>query len=1517
MSTPLSASFIHLHVHSHYSLLNALPKPKELVATAAADGQDALAITDAGALYGAIDFYKACTEAGIKPIIGLDAYLAPRTRFDKEHNIDKPRSRLVLLAKTFTGYQNLIKLVSPAYAEGSYSHPRRDDELLTELKDDLVCIIPSFAGEVAQALKDGEQERAAERLDWYKTTFGADCYLEVSHHPEIFDHQENQERITALAKETDTPLVAAHDVYYLSSEDRIARETLVKIQNGGVVDSTNDHEQQENFSFTTQAQMAEWFADVPEALANTVKIAEACTVEITLGQDAWMFPNYVIESGRDADEELRVTADAGVAWRGLDPTDEAVRTRLDYELNVIRMKGYAKYFLVVGDLLREARERGILTTIRGSVAGSLTTYVLGITNVNPLEYNLPFERFLNPERPSAPDIDMDFADDRRDEIIEYSKQKYGEDKVAQIGTFGTMMARAAVRDVARALGHSYATGDRIAKLIPLGAQGFPMTIAKALEIEPDLAELYKKDAESREVIDLAQKIEGRARHLGVHAAGVVIAPAPLDQFVPIQPDPKTGKYITQYEMKSVGEDGVGLLKFDFLGIKNLAILADAVKRVQETRSIAIDIEQIALDDEKTFAMLARGETMGLFQLNGSGMTAFLTQLRPSTIHDINAMVALYRPGPMESIPQYIERKHNPALVTYLDPRMESILERSYGVITYQDDVMMISIELAGYSWLEADKLRKAMGKKIPEVMAAEREKLHDGLIAHGMSEQKAEELWHRIEPFAAYGFNKCLPASTRILDAESGIPTTIGEMLEAKKDNFTVAALDTDWKVTRASANTIFKNGVKPIYKLTTRSGRTIKATGNHPFRTWHGWRNLEDVTNGMRVAVPRYLPEPTNPSSLSKTQAAALGYLLAEGNLCHPHGIYFYSTANDECADFQKLAESFENCAVTRNSSKSATSLYVRKIDAQRPNELYDWVRYLGLHGKRATEKFVPGCVFSSPNKIVEVFLGKLWQGDGAISVANWQTFYATSSHQLAQDVQHLLLRLNIVSTIHSKSFKYRGTRKSGWTIVVSGETNLKSLLQTVGRHLLPEKQEKLRHLVIKSGQRSNQLGRGTRDIVPIDVLDDVQEIIATKGYSSAKIAEEAGISPRLLGKDARKKGFSRCTLRKIAEVLNSNHLRKLASSDVLWDEVIAIEECGKEMTYDVSVPGQHNFVADGFFVHNSHAASYGRVAYQTAYMKANYPVEYMAAVLTADAGDTDKISEIISECTRMGIEVLPPDINESFADFTVVPGQETIRFGLVTIKNFGEGIADTIITERTEHGPFTSLQDFLSRIGDRNLNKKSLESLIKVGAFDAFGERGQLLGNLDLLLGYNRERITERETAQDSLFGGLSGGTSDLTLTPAEPATVADKLLWEKELLGVYLSGHPLNAVRSEVEKRPRIGAIKRAVVAGDDLSIARFKGETITTGLIESVRELLTKKGDRMAFVRLVDEDDFIELVAFPEPYQEYRDLLAPGTCVAVKGRLTIRNDEPSIALEKVKVLQAAPAATSDVDTPAPGA
>lgn len=1095
----MASRFIHLHTHSHYSFLQALPKIDELVDKAVAEGMDALALTDAGNMHGAIEFYKSATKAGIKPILGVDAYLAPRSRFDRDEHEEGKRSRIVLLAENNVGYTNLLALVTSSWTEGFSLRPRIDTEILRKHHEGIIAIIPSFAGVVAQALRAGDTDGAAAALAESKEIFGANSvFLEITHHPTVAGHEALMENMVALARASGTPLVAQHDVYYLAPDDREATEIMRRIQHGA-----RGRNEEEDFSFISEKKALQLFAETPEAVDSSRAIADRCSLSFELGK--WTFPAVPVSEGfTNHDEELRAKAFAGIKQRGLSETREVV-DRITYELGIIINKGFAVYYLIVADLLAFARRAGILTTTRGSAAGSLVAYLIGVTNVNPLFYKLPFERFLNPERPKAPDIDMDMADNRRDEMIAYTKEKYGADHVAQIGTFGTMMARAAVRDVARALGHSYSTGDRIAKLIPVGSQGFPMTIERAMGLEPDLKAIYDEDDDAREIIDLAKRIEGCVRHVGVHAAGVVVSPTPLVEWSPIQPDPKgTGKLITQYDMYSITDEygGVGLLKFDFLGIKNLAILADAVARVKETRGIAIDIENVPIDDATTYAMLARGETEGTFQLNGSGMTRWLKELRPSTIHDINAMVALYRPGPMETIPQYIERKQNPKLIRFVDPRMQEYLDFSYGLLVYQDDVLLTAIKLAGYSWLEADQLRKAMGKKIPKVMMAEKEKLLKGFVEYGkLPKEKAEKLWSLIEPFAAYGFNK--------------------------------------------------------------------------------------------------------------------------------------------------------------------------------------------------------------------------------------------------------------------------------------------------------------------------------------------------------------------------------------------------------------------------------------------AHAASYGKVAYQTAYMKANYPVEYLSALLTADAGDTEQIALFVAEATRMGIPVLPPDVNESGSDFTVVraaaevsearvsqrdgarggdfsaekyaalgegtppPHLDAIRFGLSSIKNFGDGISEAIIAERKARGPFASLSDFLSRVGSKNLNRKSLESLIKCGALDslttAAHKRGTLLENIETLLAFHREATAV--APQDSLFGTIMK-PAELSLPEGRATSLLDKLAWEKELLGIYVSGHPLDAYTD---------VTKKAV-----LTLAKILEEPqpgmllIIPVLVTAVRTILTKSGEKMAFVTLEDKTGSIESVVFARLYKEHAAALTPGSCLLVKGKVSVRSGETSLALDELKPL-----------------
>ncbi len=1059
------APFVHLHVHSHYSLLEALPQIDALVEIAKADGQTALALTDNGNLYGAIDFYKACKKAEINPILGVDMFVAPRTRHDKDHALDSHTFRIVLLVKNEVGYHNLLRLISRAWTEGLYNgRPRADRALLEEYREGLIAIVPSFAGEHAKAIKNDDTERARESLAWYKKTYGTDCYVEITHHPEIEGHEVRMQKIIALAREIDIPLVAAHDVYYLKPEDAVARELVVKIREGSTLNQDNA-ENLPDFSFISTKTANEYFKHLPEALENTTKIAKSCALELTLGKA--IFPTFKIPADTTDDAELSKLVEAGIPDRHMQESP-VLRTRINYELGIIAQKKYASYFLIVADLLAYARSVGILTNTRGSAAGSLVSYLCGITTVDPIAFNMPFERFLNPERPSAPDIDMDIADNRRDELIEYARQKYGDAYVVQIGTFGTMLARAAVRDVSRALGHSYGVGDRIAKLIPFPKQGFPVFIKQSIEEVPELKEAYAKDAEAHEILDLAQKVEGNARHIGVHAAGVIIAPTHITDFSPIQPDPKGGKTITQYDMYSITDEygGVGLLKFDFLGLTNLSVLADAVERVRVRLKIQVDLNTIPLDDKDVFAMLTRGETLGVFQMAGGGMTAALKELKPTVVHDLNAMVALYRPGPIAFIPEYIRRKHNPALVTYLDPRLESILKPTHGVLIYQDDVMMIAVQLAGYSWGEADKFRKAMGKKIPEEMAKQKDKFVSGCIERGMKPAVTQELWQQIETFAAYGFNK--------------------------------------------------------------------------------------------------------------------------------------------------------------------------------------------------------------------------------------------------------------------------------------------------------------------------------------------------------------------------------------------------------------------------------------------SHAVSYGGLAYKTAFMKAHYPLDYMAAVLTATGGDIDEISEIVAECKRMGIQILPPSVNESLGNFTVT-NEKSIRFGLYSIKNFGTAIADLIIKVRGKQG-FKDLADFLTHVNDdtaqgKNLNKKSLESLVMSGALDDFGDRGNFYGNIELLLSFHREQ-TKAPTDQISLFGSLSTEKATLTLPKSNPVSIDTRLNWEKELLGLYISGHPLDKYRELFAKQKM--SLK---VAKTDFPRG---AETVIAGMLESIQPIVTKGGERMLFGIVNDLSDTIEIVAFPRTLKEYSELFKPGTCLALKGKFSERNGTPSFIVDKIKAL-----------------
>ena len=1060
-------NFVHLHTHSHYSLLDGLSKIDDMVKLAKKHGMPAIGLTDHGVMYGAIDFYTSCVKNDIKPIIGCEVYVANRSRHQKEPHVDNKRYHLTLLAKNNAGYQNLIKLTTAAHLEGYYYKPRVDKELLREHSEGIICLSGCPASELGRTIQSGNLEKAEKVIEEYQSIFGKENYfMEIMYHPDMDWYPQWKEALVNFSKKLNIPLVATQDSHYLYPDDAFAHKTLVAISTNTDVNETGIFAGNGEYHFISAEEALERFKDIPEAVANTEKIANLCNIDLALGK--FIFPNFALEPGKNPDDKLRELAYEGIKVRDLLNRKDVV-DRLEYELKIIKFKNYAPYFLVVEDLIRFAAKNNIYTNIRGSVAGSMTTYLLGITKLNPIDYNIPFERFLNPDRPSAPDIDMDFADNRRQEVIDYAKSKYGADKVAQIGTFGTMMARGAVRDVARALGKPYEVGDRIAKMIPMGSQGFPMTIDHAMELEPALKDIYEKDAEAKQILDVAKKLEGTVRHISVHAAGVVISPKPLTEYVPVQFDPKSGdNIITQYDMYSIGDEygGIGLTKLDFLGIRNLTILESAVRLVKAHRGVDIDIERIPLDDKKTFAILARGETEGLFQLNGDGMTKHLIDLKPTSIHDINAMVALYRPGPIQFIPEYIRRKHNPKLISYLDPALENILKQTYGILVYQDDLLIMAHDLAGYSWGEVDKFRKAVGKKIPAEMALQKDKFIKGCVEHSSwSQKKAEEVWAWIEPFAAYGFNK--------------------------------------------------------------------------------------------------------------------------------------------------------------------------------------------------------------------------------------------------------------------------------------------------------------------------------------------------------------------------------------------------------------------------------------------AHSASYGRVAYQTAYMKANFPAEYMCAVLTAESGDTEKIAEIISECQRMGIPVLAPEINSSYKDFTVIKGQaDQIRFGLLTIKNLGEGIADAIIAEREANGSFKGIEDFVVRVKNKDLNKKSFESLVKSGVFDAFGERNSFLFNMENLLAHGRDSQKSTNLGQISLFGD-SPETSlpPLRLALTEPAKPWEKLVWEKELLGLYISAHPLSEYQQTL-KLENVVPIK-SISASTPRSVR-------VGGLITKTQKIMTKTGRPMIFSWIEDLTSKIEVVVFPNVFEKNPEIWKENSIVIATGKINDRDGALKLLCDDVKAV-----------------
>ena len=744
--------FTHLHVHSHYSLLDGLSKPGELLERAKMLGLDSLAITDHGVMYGVIEFYQRAKQMGIKPIIGCELYLAPRSLHDKVSKVDANISHLVVLAKNITGYQNLLKLVTIGELEGFYYKPRVDKETLRKYSKGLIASSACLRGDIPQALLSGNLDKAKELAREYEDIFGpGNFYLELQDHPELEEQNKVNTLLLRLGKELNIPAIVTCDTHYSLKEQKEAQDVLLAVQTGTQIDDKDRLNMKNTDLYLKSPEEVEKnFSSHPELFENIEIIVRQCNLELDLGKV--ILPEIDIPGGKDPFTYLeKITQENLVKFYSSD--NKVAKSRLNLELAVIKKTGFADYFLIVHDFIRFTKEHGILTNTRGSAAGSLVAYVLGITSVDPLKYDLYFERFLNIERIEPPDIDLDVADKNRSELIHYIEEKYGRDHVAQLITFGIMKSRMAVRDVTRAMGHPYAIGDKISKLIP-----FNFTIKKALSEVSELRELYSTDSTAQEIIDMAKQLEGVARHASTHAAGVVISRQPLVHYTPLQHSSRDQKeVITQYDMYSL--EKVGLLKIDILGLSNLSVIKDTLRIVKKVYDKDVDLGKIDYEDKKVYRLLAKGETVGVFQLESAGMRKYIQMLEPTCFEDIIAMISVYRPGPMQFIQQFINRKKGKEKITYLHPKLKPILESTYGICVYQEQIMRIAHDLAGFSMGEADILRKAVGKKKKLLLDAQKEKLLQGMIKNGIKKTTAEKIWTWAEPFARYGFNKGHSAS--------------------------------------------------------------------------------------------------------------------------------------------------------------------------------------------------------------------------------------------------------------------------------------------------------------------------------------------------------------------------------------------------------------------------------------------------------------------------------------------------------------------------------------------------------------------------------------------------------------------------------------------------------------------------------------------------------------------------------------------------------------------------------------
>ncbi|MXX96776.1 MAG: DNA polymerase III subunit alpha [Rhodothermaceae bacterium] len=1221
------SDFCHLHCHTSYSLLDGAARIDSLVGQAKKLGMDALGISDHGNLYGVPEFYSIAKRNGIRPVIGCEFYLCASPMRERA---DRVRYHQILWAKNETGYRNLIKLSSLSFLDGFYFKPRIDFDLLSEYREGLVASTCCLQGQIPQAILNGDLDEARELLKKFLDLFGTeDYYVEIQNHG-IKEQALVNETLLKWAAEFNLNVVATNDVHYVMKEDAFAQDILLCLQTGKDLDDPRRLRfDKKEFYLKSANEMRASLGKKPDTavwMENSLAIAEKCQFDLPMGN--LLMPHFQIpdEFGDSADKYLEHMVFERGRKRYPEFSD-SVQARLRNELGIIREMGYAGYFLIVQDFTTAAREMGVsVGPGRGSAAGSAVAYSLGITNVDPLKYDLLFERFLNPERISMPDIDIDFDDHGRAKVIDYVIKKYGKRNVSQIVTFGTMGARTVIRDVARVLRIPLQEADKLAKSIPFGT-----SLEEALKSVPELKELRKSDRKDlKTLIKASRVLEGCARHTGVHAAGVIIAPGLVSDYIPVSTTKNKDEQVLTTQYSGDWVEDFGLLKMDFLGLSTLTIINDTCKIIQDRTGNAPDMDALPLDDARTFELFQRADTNGIFQFESDGMRKWLEQLKPTSLDDLIAMNALYRPGPMDLIPSYIKRKHGDEPIEYPHEILEPVLKSTYGLPVFQEQVMQMAQVMGGYSLGAADILRRAMGKKKKSVMSAQRSRFVEGAKERGIPEATAEEVFDMMDKFAGYGFNKCVEESTLIMDARTGSQTTVRQLHEEGWEGFQVYALTCNGALVPRDVEAVHYNGFKQVFELVTRNGRRIRTTSTHRFRIQGDWQRLGNLRTGDQIATLE--PE----SSLVSAE-----------------------------------------------------------------------------YGREGT------CVIDTGVKII-------------------------------------------------------------------------------------------------------------------------------------------------------------------------------------WDSIAEIIPAGHAHTYDLTVAEDHNYIANGFVVHNSHSVAYSLVAYQTAYLKAHHTAEFMAAVLSHASGDSKRFISMLDEARRLGLQPQPPSVTHSREDFSV-DESGTIHFGLSSVKGVARTAVDHIVASRDKEGPAESLFQFVKRLDPHVLNRKSLESLARVGALDRFGEhRAQIVEALDLATNYAEYAKRDEDLGQGFLFAEEDSITErpEPNLPLCEKWSHAEILAMERELAGFYISGHPLDGW--EIEQRSSSDSDLAGIAAL--ASKSEEKPYRSVCGVITLVKPRKTRKGDLMSSAMLEDRTGQAELVCFPSVHAEVKDHLKENVLVMASGEIEESGGSLKILVRRIIPLSA---------------